>query len=57
MDKLHLTSQEEDELVLILERCLPDLESEIANTDSKEFRKQLKEREVFMKGLVARLKS
>jgi hypothetical protein len=57
MDKLHLTSQEEDELLLILARYLPDLESEIANTDSKEFRKQLKEREVFMKGLITRLKS
>jgi hypothetical protein len=57
MDKLHLTSQEEDDLLLILARYLPDLESEIANTDSKEFRKQLKEREVFMKDLIARLKS
>jgi hypothetical protein len=56
MEKLHLTSQEEDEMLLILERYLPDLESEIANTDSKEFRKQLKNREVFMKDLIARLK-
>jgi hypothetical protein len=56
MEKLHLTSQEEDELLLILERYLPDLESEIANTDSKEFRKQLKDLEVFMKDLIARLK-
>lgn len=56
MEKLHLTSQEEDELLLILERYLPDLKSEIANTDSKEFRKQLKEREVFMVDLIARLK-
>lgn len=56
MEKLHLTSQEEDELLLILERYLPDLKSEIANTDSKEFRKQLKDREVFMVDLIARLK-
>ena len=35
MDKLHLPSQEEDELLLILERYLPDLESEVANTDCK----------------------
>ena len=57
MDKLHLPSQEEDELLLILERYLTDLESEMANTDSKEFRKQLKERAVFMQDLIARLKS
>ena len=56
MEKLHLTSQEEDELLLILERYLPDIKSEIANTDSKEFRKQLKDREVLMTDLVARLK-
>lgn len=56
MEKLHLTSQEEDELLLILERYLPDLKSEIANTDSKEFRKQLKDREIFMVDLIARLK-
>ncbi|KUG23151.1 hypothetical protein ASZ90_007078 [hydrocarbon metagenome] len=56
MEKLHLTSQEEDELLLILERYLPDLKSEIAKTDSKEFRKQLKDREAFMVDLIARLK-
>jgi hypothetical protein len=56
MEKLHLTSQEEDELLLILERYLPDIKSEIANTDSKEFRKQLKDREVLMADLIARLK-
>ena len=56
MEKLHLTSQEEDELLLILERYLPDIKSEIANTDSKEFRKQLKDRETFMTELMERLK-
>ena len=56
MEKLCLTPQEEDELLLILERYLPDLKSEIANTDSKEFRKELKKREVFMIDLIARLK-
>jgi hypothetical protein len=57
MAKLNLTAKEEEELLLILERYLPDLESEIANTDSKEFRKQLKDREVFMKDLMGRLKN
>lgn len=56
MDKLHLTEREEGELLTILERYLPDLESEIANTDRKEFRKELKDREVFMTDLIHRLK-
>lgn len=56
MDRLHLTEKEEGELLMVLERYLPDLESEIANTDRKEFRKELKEREVFMTDLIKRLK-
>lgn len=56
MDKLHLTSTEEAEMLLILERYLPDLKSEIANTDSKEFRKELKDREALMTDFIDRLK-
>ncbi|MBP7340716.1 MAG: hypothetical protein PHG54_00685 [Smithellaceae bacterium] len=56
MDRLHLTQQEEGELLMILERYLPDLRQEIANTDRKEFRKELKDREVFMAELIERLK-
>jgi hypothetical protein len=56
MAKLNLTPQEEDELLLILERYLPDLQLEIANTESKEFRKELKKREVLMLDLISRLK-
>ncbi|MEE9911903.1 MAG: hypothetical protein K4571_09270 [Deltaproteobacteria bacterium] len=56
MDKFHLNEKEEGELLMILERYLPELESEIANTDRKEFRKQLQEREVFMSDLISRLK-
>jgi len=56
MDRLHLTNQEEGELLTILERYLPDLTYEIANTDRKEFRRDLKDREVFMKELINRLK-
>jgi hypothetical protein len=56
MGKLDLTPQEESELLLILERYLPELEIEMANTDSTEFRKSLKQREVFMKSLIKRLK-
>jgi hypothetical protein len=56
MDRLHLTEREEGELLTILERYLPDLVYEIANTDRKEFRKELQEREVFMAELISRLK-
>lgn len=56
MDRLHLTESEEGELLTILERYLPELESEIANTDRKEFREELKQREVFMSDLINRLK-
>jgi len=56
MDRLHLTNQEEGELLTILERYLPDLKHEIANTDRKEFRRDLKDREVFMTELINRLK-
>ena len=56
MEKLHLTEREEGELLTVLERYLPDLKNEIANTDRKEFRRDLKERETFMKELINRLK-
>jgi len=41
---------------MVLERYLPDIKSEIAHTDSKEFREALKDREVFMTDLIGRLK-
>jgi hypothetical protein len=56
MDKLHLEPKEEGELLMILERYLPDLRHEIANTDRKEFRKDLQDREAFMTELISRLK-
>jgi hypothetical protein len=56
MDRLHLSPREEGELLTILERYLPDLTHEIANTDRREFRNELKERELLMKDLIARLK-
>ena len=56
MEKLLLNSKEEGELLVILERYLPELRYEIANTDRKEFRKDLKDRELFMEELIHRLK-
>jgi hypothetical protein len=56
MPKLNLTPNEEIQLLEVLERYYPELQRETADTDSKEFRKALKEREEFMKDLISRLK-
>lgn len=56
MPKLNLTPNEEIQLLEVLERYYPELQRETADTDSKEFRKALKEREAFMKDLISRLK-
>ncbi len=57
MSKLTLTPEEEQELLAILERYLLDLRIEIVHTDNRDFRRALKEREVFTKSLIERLKS
>ena len=57
MSRIDLTPVEEKELLEILERYLPDLEREMADTERKEFRAELKKREVFMHDLISRLKA
>lgn len=57
MSKLNLTPEEEQKLLVILERYYPMLRIEIVNTDDREFRRSLKEREAFMKELIDRLKA
>jgi hypothetical protein len=57
MSRVNFTPREEEELLQILERYLPDLEIEIADTDSKEFRHALQERVAFMKDFIKRLKA
>lgn len=57
MSKLNLTPEEEKALLEILERYLPELENETIHTERKEFHEFLKEREVFMRELIRRLKS
>jgi hypothetical protein len=42
--------------VAFIERYLPDLRVEIANTDQREFRKFLKQREEFIREILQRLK-
>lgn len=55
MINVELTTSEADHLRDILENYLGDLRMEIAATDSKDFRDDLKETEVFIKDLLARL--
>jgi hypothetical protein len=57
MSKINLTPREEEEMLRILERYLPDLEREMADTDRKEFLHALEERAVIMRDLIKRLKA
>jgi len=57
MSRINFTPREEKELLQILERYLPDLEREMADTERKEFRQELKKREVMMIDLIKRLKA
>jgi len=57
MSRVNFTPQEEEELLQILERYLPDLRMEMADTDSREFLHALKEREVLMVDFIKRLKA
>lgn len=57
MPKLNLTPEEEHKLLEVLERYYPMLRIEIVNTDDREFRRSLKEREAFMKDIIDRLKA
>jgi hypothetical protein len=56
MSKLNLTPEEEQKLLEILERYHPALQIEIINTDNRELRRFLKERDAFMKEMITRLK-
>jgi hypothetical protein len=55
MSKLDLTREEEKLLLEILERYYPNLRMEVVNTDDRVFRRELKQREAFMKDLIERL--
>ncbi|HOW99173.1 MAG TPA: hypothetical protein PK545_01035 [Deltaproteobacteria bacterium] len=57
MSKLNLTPEEEQKLLELLERYYPAIQIEIINTDDRELRRFLKDREAFMKELMTRLKS
>lgn len=56
MATLEMNAEEEKELLFFLERYLHDLRVEIVNTDDREFRRSLKNKETIIKGLLERLK-
>jgi TRAP-type C4-dicarboxylate transport system substrate-binding protein len=56
MPALELKPEEQKILLEILERADYNLRVEIANTDQREFRRELKQREVVMETLIDRLK-
>jgi len=55
MIQIELSPKEAEMLRDVLERYLPELRREIADTDKKEFRRFLEAREVFMNELIQRL--
>jgi len=57
MVHIELTSQEAAGLREILERYLLDLKVEIADTDDKEFRNYLRERQELMRSVIHRLEA
>ena len=55
MAQLTLTDQEAATLRRVLEQYVSDLRMEIADTDSMDFRDQLKREEAFLKKLIEQL--
>ena len=55
MAEVTLTDREEKMLKEILESYLSDLRMEVADTDRKEYRDELKVEEAFLKDLIAKL--
>ncbi len=56
MPVLELTPDEKKELLAILERYYPELQSERANTEDREYRKDLERREACMDSLINKIK-
>ena len=53
---IELTSQQAEELYMILDNYLSDLRMEIVDTESRQFRDALKARKEFLQQLLAQLK-
>jgi hypothetical protein len=56
MGPINLTHEEQQLLIEILERAIPDLRDEIRHTDNRDYRKSLKEREKRIEDLLGKLK-
>ena len=57
MTAFDLNDRERDALRRVLEDYVSDLRMEVADTDSQEFRDELKDREALLKGILRRLSS
>ncbi|HOC59695.1 MAG: hypothetical protein KBA28_06295 [Syntrophaceae bacterium] len=57
MHTVELTSEERTILLETLERAEHNLRVEIVNTDKREFRRELKQREAVMESLLNRLRN
>ncbi|HEY3123249.1 MAG TPA: hypothetical protein VGK70_04225 [Thermoanaerobaculia bacterium] len=55
MPTLNLSSEQAETLAQVLEDYVSDLRMEVANTDSMEFRDDLKKKELFLKDLLRQL--
>ena len=55
MPTLNLSSEQAETLARVLEDYVSDLRMEVANTDSQEFRDDLKKKELFLKDLLRQL--
>ena len=55
MPTLNLSSEQAETLAQVLEDYISDLRMEVANTDSQEFRDDLKKKELFLKDLLRQL--
>lgn len=53
--EVELTTEEREELRLVLDGCLSDLRMEIADTDRQEFRERLKQRKAVLQKVLAAL--
>jgi len=56
MPTFELRSEEQKLLLEILERADYNLRVEIVNTDKREFRRELKQRELLMEGVIERVR-
>jgi hypothetical protein len=56
MIQLMITEEEQELLIELLENDISDLRMEIADTDRREYRDMLKNREVLMKNIQQKLK-